>query len=39
MARNALKETPKRLASNRVEKYKKTLVLLTMVAPAATWAS
>ncbi len=32
-------DTPKgkRLASNRMEKYKKTLVLLTMVAPAAIW--
>lgn len=34
-----LVDTPKgkRLASNRVEKHKKTLVLLTMVAPAAIW--
>ncbi len=32
-------DTPKgkRLASNRMEKHKKTLVLLTMVAPAAIW--
>ena len=37
MARNTLKETPKRLASNRLEKHKKTLVLLTMVAPTAIW--
>ena len=37
MARNALKEAPNRLASGRFAKYKKTLVLLTMVAPAAIW--
>lgn len=37
MARNALKETPKRLNSGRLAKHKKTLVLLTMVAPAAIW--
>ena len=37
MARNALKEAPNRLASGRLAKYKKTLVLLTMVAPAAIW--
>jgi len=34
-----LVETPKgkRLATNRMEKNKKTLILLTMVAPAALW--
>ncbi len=34
-----LVDTPKgkRLASNRMEKHKKTFVLLTMVAPAAIW--
>lgn len=37
MARNALKEAPNRLASGQFAKYKKTLVLLTMVAPAAIW--
>lgn len=37
MVRNALKEAPNRLASGRFAKYKKTLVLLTMVAPAAIW--
>lgn len=37
MARNALKEAPNQLASVRFAKYKKTLVLLTMVAPAAIW--
>lgn len=37
MARNALKQTPIRLGSGRLAKYKKTLVLLTMVAPAAIW--
>lgn len=37
MVRNALKEVPNRLASGRFAKYKKTLVLLTMVAPAAIW--
>ena len=37
MARNALKEAPNQLASGRFAKYKKTLVLLTMVAPAAIW--
>lgn len=37
MARNALKEAPNRLASGRFAKYKKTLVLLTMVAPATIW--
>ena len=37
MARNALKEAPNRLAAGRFAKYKKTLVLLTMVAPAAIW--
>lgn len=37
MARNALKEAPNRLASGHLAKHKKTLVLLTMVAPAAIW--
>ena len=37
MARNGLKQTPIRLGSGRLAKYKKTLVLLTMVAPAAIW--
>lgn len=37
MARNALKQAPIRLGSGRLAKYKKTLVLLTMVAPAAIW--
>lgn len=37
MERNALKETPKRLASGRLAKHKKTLSLLTMVAPTAIW--
>lgn len=31
------KKQPARLASNRFEKHKKTLVLLTMVAPVAIW--
>lgn len=37
MERTLTKKTPKRLSSNRVEKHKKTLVLLTMVAPGAIW--
>lgn len=37
MARDPRKEAPNRLASGRFAKYKKTLVLLTMVAPAAIW--
>lgn len=37
MARDALKETPRRLAPGHLAKHKKTLVLLTMVAPAAIW--
>ena len=38
MERNVV-ETPKgkRLASSKMERHKKTLVLLTMVAPAALW--
>ena len=37
MERNVTKEKPRRLVSARFEKHKKTLVLLTMVAPAAIW--
>ena len=37
MAHKALKEAPNRPASGRFAKHKKTLVLLTMVAPAAIW--
>ena len=37
MARDPRNEAPNRLASGRFAKYKKTLVLLTMVAPAAIW--
>ena len=37
MARVPRNEAPTRLASGRFAKYKKTLVLLTMVAPAAIW--
>ena len=37
MERDALRETPRRLASGRLEKHKKTLTLLTMVAPTAIW--
>lgn len=37
MARNMLKEAPKRLGTGWLAKHKKTLVLLTMVAPAAIW--
>lgn len=37
MARNMLKEAPKRLGMSRLARHKKTLVLLTMVAPAAIW--
>ena len=34
---NAIAKKPRTLASNRMEKHKKTLVLLTMVAPVALW--
>lgn len=37
MQRTLTKKTQPRLSSNRIEKHKKTLVLLTMVAPAAIW--
>ena len=37
MARDPRKEAPTRLAPGHLVKHKKTLVLLTMVAPAAIW--
>lgn len=37
MARNAMQKAYRRPAFGRFAKYKKTLVLLTMVAPAAVW--
>lgn len=37
MQRTLTKKTQPRLSSNRIEKHKKTLVLLTMVAPVAIW--
>lgn len=37
MVGNVKEKAPRRLASARFEKHKKTLVLLTMVAPTAIW--